>query len=1150
MSRRPAGRPALGGRFRIALIGLATLLGTCALINLAHATAALGPIGDAHFESVDSENVIVDGVVTALAQDRNGFLWIGSQEGLLRFDGYHMLRFRHDPEDPQSLGADFIRDLLPTADGGLWVATGTGGLSRFDPTNGRFRRFRHDPDDPHSLGHDGVLAITAADADGESVWLGLAGAGVDRFDPASGRFEHIRNDAADDNSIRHDTVRSLLRDRRGDLWIGTRRGLSRRFADGRIESTAAGIAALDEQYIYALFESSDGRIWVGTQGQGGGWIDPDSGQWHALPLGVESDGLAHPWVTDIAEPLPGQIWIATYGSGIDVLDADGKRVMRRIVRDPAVASSLAVDSVTCLLSDRSGLLWVGSWGGGLQRHNPVANAFHALHYSPTRPHTLSNPSVLSALDRPDGTIWLGTDGNGIDILDRQRGVVDGHRPDPLRPGALPAGAITALLEDNQGTVWVGTRQSGLLRFDPTANRFEPGTRSTGSADLRINMLRRRRDGGLWIVTESGLAQFDTASGQSVALRMDDGSEFSLPVLAIAEEKDGRLWVGTARGLLLLPTDAAGLHWVAAGLPATGLPAAGLPATGLSATGLPATGLPVTGLPKGITRLGAVQALVFDPGDTLWLASGGRLLRAASPRADRLQLQSLDLREPLPSQTSWSELQSDQRGRLWTGNLMIDPAVARAWPFGRAEGADVGARTEGMPSKTSDGLLLFGGTRGLLIIEPEAFAPWTFEPTVVTTQISIDGLPRPWSAPDSGLLLSPSSHRFSVEFAALDLSAPQQNRYRYRLQGLDDDWILTDAEHRVATYSNLWPGSYQLRLSASNRYGDWSPQELQLTVEVQPAFWQTPAFVLLLVIGLASLVYLGFLARTMRIRRRSRELAELVELRTAELSTAHRKLLQTQHRLAAQEREAALGGLVAGVAHEVSTPLGVVMTALSGIADGWRELAKGLGSGQLQRSDLDRLRNDGEEYTELALRNSDRVAELVANLKAIVARRDSDRVEDVDLSLHLREACALVSADLRDLGCRIEVEVEQGLHLVTVPDALTEVLTRVLRNCVDHAFAGNSIGWVRISAQRQPSGGVEIDIVDNGRGISDEALGQVFDPFFTSRRGRDGHVGLGLYVAHTHTAQRLRGSISVRSNSGEGTQVRILLPDLANHAGQP
>lgn len=1092
---------------RLAVAALASLM--LALFGLRAQAAALGPIDDPYFETIEGSDAMADGVVTALAQDASGFLWIGTTEGLYRYDGYRLVAFTHDAGDEASLGADFVRDLLPASDGGLWVATGTGGLSRFDAATGRFTRFRHDPDNPNSPGHDGVLSLAPADAEARGVWLALAGAGIDRFDPDSGRFEHHRYRSGAADTIRHDTVRSLLRDRRGQLWIGTRRGLSRRLADGRFEARAAGIVELDDQYVYALFEASDGRIWVGTQGQGAGWIDPRDGSWHPLPLGIDAQGLSHPWVTDFVEPTAGRIWVATYGSGIDVLDAEAVRVERRIRRDTAVPGSLALDSVTSMFRDASGLVWVGSWGGGLQRHLP-SGAFRALHHSPSRSDGLSGPSVLGVLGRRDGTIWVGTEARGVDVLDRQRGVIAGFRHDPSVPGSLPAGAIPALLETADDTVWIGARQSGLYRFDPSTQRFDPAEGATGSSDTRINALHETPQGRILITVESGLVEYDPASGRSAQLRMADGGAFGLPVHGVALEGDGRLWVATARGLLQRMPGAEGLQWVR---DESG-------ASTVSST--------------------VARGLTLDDSGTLWVVAPDGLWFAPAPRAASPRFQRAEFDASRLHRFGGGEWMSDAQGRLWSRMRMFDPKTGQSFNFTRIDGVDVGAPGEGMPGRSHDGLLLFGGTRGLLVVDPTDFVPWDFEPSIVLTQLGVDGRAEPWTAPRPSLVLSESAHRFSVEFAALDLSAPAQNRYRYRLVGADDAWIETDAEHRVATYSKLWPGRYELQLSGSNRAGQWSPHQVSMRIEVLPAFWQTPWFLLLALALLGACVYLGVVWRTARIRRQADDLARLVAVRTEELGAAHRVLLETQSKLAMQERVAALGGLVAGVAHEVSTPLGVVMTALSGVADAWGRVAKLAESGASFEA-LKPLLADGQDFTALAQRNSDRVGELVAQLKAIVARRDSDRIEEVDLSVHLREVAALVGPAWRAQSVRVDWDLPEGLRLHTVPDALTEVLERVLRNTVDHAFRGRAGGCVTIAAEAR-DGGVAISIRDDGVGIAPEALGQVFDPFFTTRRGRDGFVGLGLYIAYTQVTQRLKGSIRIDADAS-GTVVRLDLPDL-------
>lgn len=1085
---------------RFLLLTLAILLGA------AHARAdAPAAIGDAVFETIESNDAIVDGVVTALAQDSRGFLWIGTPAGLVRYDGYRMRRFRNDSSDAASLGDDFVRDLLPAADGGMWVATATGGLSLFDPRTERFRQFRHRAEQADSLAHDGVLALARDPDRAAAIWVGTV-SGLDRYDGAGEGFVHYRHAPDDATTIAHDTVRSLLIDRRGTLWVGTRSGLSRRAAGAQVFEQ---VGALASSYVYTLFEASDGKVWVGTQAAGACWIDPQDGSAHWLALGEAEGGLSHPWITHFAEPRPGQLWLGTYGAGIDVVDVAGgggkDPVIRRVRRDASIASSLALDQVTALGVDRSGLVWVGSWGGGLQRYNPTASAFHTLHYSPTRSGALSDPTVLSVLERADGKLWIGTAGKGIDVVDRARGVVAGYRPDKAKPGALRDGTVSALAQSADGAVWVGTRQAGLLRFDPRDETFRQIAGASASFDTRVSSLLASRSGKLWVTAESGLAEFDPADETARRIAMEDGAAFGLPVSDMIEDRAGRLWVGTARGLLVMEPGAAGLRWV--------------------------------------EQSGRVQSVLMDDAQNLWVFGQGVPLRAPAAGAELPRLAAFALDDAWGDRLRPKGLVADTDGRLWAQNLVVDPQRRRAIEFGRAEGVDVGAATDARPVRTRDGVLLFGGTRGLLMVDAQRYEPWRFEAPVVVTAIEVDGLARPIDGAAQGVTLAAGARRVSVEFAALDYSAPLRNRYRYRLEGNDAAWIETDAEHRVATYSNLWPGAYALLLDGSNRAGDWSPQVVRIPLRVLPAWWQTAWFAVLALVLLALLVYGAYKQRTARIRRRARELADLVEQRSAELNAANRHLVETQQRLAVQEKMAALGSLVAGVAHEASSPLGVAMTALSGIAESWTRLRGAVASGRLARPALNRLLNDGDEYTQLAIQNTDRVAALVSNLKAVVARRDSDRAEAIDLAVHLREAATLISGDLQGRGHRIEVDVPDELMVTTVPDALTEVLSRALVNVLDHAFAADGGGVVRISARRLDDGRVEIEIADNGSGISAEALPQVFEPFFTTRRGANGRVGLGLHVAYNHVVQRLKGAIEVRSEPGRGTRVVIDLPSV-------
>ncbi len=373
---------------------------------------------------------IFNGIVTALAQNRQGFIWIGTQYGLLRYDGYHYRRFAVRGPDNGSISGVFVRRLWLAPDGRLWVGTNSDGAAVFDPATERFTLFLPVPGDPTALSSGRVDAF-AADGHG-GVWIG-SNDGLYHWTEGARTLERegTQNSRADAPSDPH--VRSLLLDAHKTLWVGTWDGLSR-LRDGarhfeRAGATAADRQRLARQEIWALIQDRDGRIWWGGRTLGAGWIDPASGAVHALPLGAPG-GLDSPWVSGFALDPGGALWIATYSGGVDVVDPGTAQVVRRFQHHDGVDSTLASNVIGAILCDRSGLMWIGNWGAGLQRVNTGNHAFRMLRHVPGNPRSLSMENVYALLQVDDGRVWVGTDGNGIDILDLSRGVVGGIRPDP------------------------------------------------------------------------------------------------------------------------------------------------------------------------------------------------------------------------------------------------------------------------------------------------------------------------------------------------------------------------------------------------------------------------------------------------------------------------------------------------------------------------------------------------------------------------------------------------------------------------------------------------------------------------------------------------------------------------------------------------
>jgi diguanylate cyclase (GGDEF)-like protein len=811
---------------------------------------------------------------TALAQDRTGFLWIGTQGGLVRYDGYRFRVYRGDPADPHALGGSYVRSLLAAADGRLWVGTFASGLAVYDPATDAFTRYRHDPADPRSLAHDRVEGL-AEDRAGR-LWIATY-EGLDRLDPRTGRLAHFRHRAGDARSLASDRVRGVLVDRGGRLWVGSEDGLQLWSGDdaagfARVASDPAVAGSLAGKFVSKLFEDARGQIWIGTTADGAAVLDPRTGILHRFAPGP--GGLSHFWVYAIAQPLPGEIWIATFGGGIDIVDPASLAIVGRLRQDPALETTLGSDRVGALLRDRSGLIWVGTWGRGLMRHDPAARAFRALRYTPNRPGGLSHPEVVRALARRDGTIWAGTNGNGVDVLTADGRRIGGFRPDRRDAGALADGSVTCLAEAADGTVWIATLDGTLHRLRPGARRFERLTAADGLPGGPIRALTFAPDGVLWAGAAEGLARIDPRlpprGSRVVAFHHRQGDPTSLSgiaVEAIAFGRDGTLWVGTDSGLDTFDP----LRGVA-----TRVPFAAGRGDGLAA--------------------GWVPDLLVARDGRLWVGTGGGacVLTAWNGRAARCEPVAPRLgraAEPVEA------LIEDRQGYVWIGpRLRVDPRRWTAQEFGPADGCAFHDFFIASRTRTADGTLLFGSPEGLLAVQPERIAPWTYQPPLVVTSLRVDGVERRGEAALRHLVLAPGERGFRVEFAALDFTAPARNAYRYRLQGFDDRWLAAGAAERSLAYTSLPPGDYALRIQGTNRAGRWSAHEIRLPVTVRPAFYQTRAFAVLAALALAALAYGAYRLRVRRLEARGRALERLVGERTVSLAAANRDLAAAYARI--------------------------------------------------------------------------------------------------------------------------------------------------------------------------------------------------------------------------------------------------------------
>lgn len=1053
------------------------------------------------FQTIADARAVPNGVITALAEDADGLLWIGSTNGLLRFDGQRVL---HESDRSPALPRAFVQSLHAAADGRLWVGLQGLGVWWRDPTTGIFAPMP--PPDSPSTHPDSGLTPLAITSDGDrGVWIADARDGARRID-RDGRW------VAGRHLLPGESVRTVLVDRRGTLWMGHRGGLMRLDADA---TAPTPVPAFEGRYVYVLHQARDGRLWVGTQAHGASIIEADGDVRH-LPLAPARDGVGHAWVDGFVDWGEGRIWLSTFGGGLEVRDAASGALLERLRQSPGRVGSLAVDRIQSVLVDRAGQLWIATWGGGLQR---LPAGLQALRYLPAGSGGLRHPTINATAPLPDGRLWVAVGDLGIDEVDtralrvrRSMAVGDG----------LADGTVRSLLRTADGQFWAAMQEGGVWRATDDAGRFEPVAEDW--PERRARTLTAASGGGVWVGLERGLRHVAADGRAGPALLRHDGQAFDELVWAVLEDNAARLWVGTPLGLWWRPAAGGSLR------PATAPEGAATPALR-------------TGAASGVLRLEQ------GPDGTLWMLARDGLYRL-QPAAGGVEFERWIEAAAVP-QGLGDQLVVDRDGVVWTGRVRFDPRARRWQALGPADGLDVANQVWGASRATADGEIVFGTSTGLVLLDPSRFRPWAFNPQVVLGTVEADGVALPREP--GGWRVPAGTQRLAIGFSGLDYSDPSAIRYRYRLEGQSSGWITADASQPTATFGRLWPGDYVLVVEATNRVGDWSPHALVLPLMVEAMVWQTPAF-LLTALLLLLLVIAGLLRwREALAAKRALKLQALVDLRTAELVQARddaeaalHELRGTQGKLVEAEKMASLGQMVAGVAHELNTPLGnalVVSTTLHEQAQG---LARAVEEGRLKRSDLDGFLRVLGEGSQLVVRSIGRAHELVSSFKQVAVDRSGSKRRRFDLATVVREALEMEGPALRHARFRVEVEVPEGIAMDSYPGAISQIVANMVNNAAMHAFDEEGEGTLRIEAV-WPVGAADDDVLlsfaDDGRGMDDAVRKKVFEPFFTTKMGRGG-TGLGLNIVYNLVGQLLAGSIRVESRPGAGTRFEVRLPRVA------
>ena len=1146
----------------------------------APAPARAGPLSP-RFTHLTTDHGLAHNIVWGIAQDRQGFLWFGTQDGLSRYDGYACTVYRHRRSDPASLVNNIVQVLVVDAAGTLWVGT-AGGLDSYTGVAGRFIHHAAIPTES--------ISALYADAAG-ALWVGTAGAGLFRYDPATGQATSYQPDPADPYSLSHNWVTALYQDHAGTLWVGTAYGglnaLDR--ATGRFtryQHDPARPDSLSAGQVLALYEDRASTLWVGTgsptEAQAGGLcaFDRATGRFTAYRHDpADRHSLSHNCVQAIYEDQTGRLWVGT-AAGLNVLEDRATGRFTRYSPDPLDPYSLSAASITAISEDRAGALWVATQGGGVNQYARAKDKFPRYQHDPREPNSLGAPKVGALCAGPGHTLWIGLHQGGLDRLDRATGQFTHYTHDPQNPHSLGHDHVTALCVDREGRVWVGHSQ-GLDRLDPASGRFthyvhdphDPHSISPGAVKV---IVADQAGQALWIATEDpgALNRLDLTTGVFTRYEHDPTNPHRLPhtygIRAICEDRAGGLWLGTYNGLVHfdLQTETFTVY-----------------------RSDPAD-------PHSLSH-DFVWSIYQDQAGVLWVGT-----QAGLNRLDRAtgQFTVYTVEDGLPNDAVVAVL-GDEQGHLWLATIgggisRFDPRTGAFRNYDLSDGLQSNQFIIGAYGQSQDGEILLGGPHGFNAFFPAQIQDNPHVPPVVLTAFRRFDQAVTFDTPLADvreITLSYQDNFFAFEFAALDYTDPTKNQYAYQLDGFDPDWVYCGTR-RYAAYTNVPPGTYTFRVKGSNNDGVWNEAGLAIRVVIMPPFWETAWFRLLFVAALV-LIGTGFYmvrarniatlrereerfralfenaplgvlevdltAEPPRIRRANRQAERIYGRPAADLASLSLDDLPAD---APADRERLWRSLTDGAPLTLETthrrqdgsefPARLSVAPLPGRGRAAIILVEDITAERAWRSEEEAI---AEERRRIAREIHDGLAQDLVSLR-MRARLWHQLVDEAPQQMHaeiealrdllrqnIREArraiLALRPAALEELGFypalrqfveefREQSQVYVDLRIVGPPERLPahlepvlfRIIQEALHNVGQHAQAQTV--WIEL----------RLDEAEIGLTIRDDGVG--FDPAGLEEKVRRGHLGLQQM---RERVAGLKGTFALHSEPGHGTEIRVGLP---------
>lgn len=1028
-----------------------------------------------------TENGLSSTKISCITQDEKGFIWIGTEDGLNKFDGYRFAVYKRTPNDSLSLVSDHITALYRDSQQRLWVGT-IDGLQYYDPDNeGFIRASLNQPD--YVIRNNQCIAIMEDSRGG--LWFTASGLGVlyyDRDKDESHLYTPSHTQA--NTTLCGIHIRCMTEDKQGNIFFGSQdNGISvydpanktfKNFnthnsnlpgnsifalytlenGDILISSLGGGLAIYDHekkevitypglfttlatQHMFCAIEDRRGNLLAGTEGNGLMLFDRQHKRFEQHPAFREKyQEIGDTKVHVLYEDKYGYIWAGMNNKGLCVIrqNENGFTSYRRIANNP---NSLSYGHVMGITTDKNKEVWIATDGGGLNRYNPATGIYTHYRHKAHDPRSITDNAVVTVYCDSKNRIWAGTYVGGLCLFDRQSETFTSYRT----KDGLQSDFIKSIIEDKDGNLWIGTCGGGLHHFDVENKTFRNFRQSEqpGLINDHITRLYLDSQGYLWIGSYFGLSLMNTVSESFTAYGPQQGLS-DVSVYAITEDSNGTVWIGTQGGLNRYD---------------------------------PQTDRFITVTPTVHNYNRVINGIVPD-GDLLWLSTNN-------------------------------------------GIFAYYPANNTARHYTTYDGLQGNEFLLSSYYKSPEGEIFFGGTDGCNSFYPENIKSTIISPKVYFTTLRIFNQEVNINEAFNGRVILPQNlsvckeitlqhdeMNFTIEFTAPDTPWPTATFYACKMEGFDHDWITYDHTRRYVTYTNLNPGTYTLLAKASNDTETWGKEFTALTIIVPPPLWATWWAILIYILFGCMVVF--FVVRFLIIRFREKEELRLERLKVKQQEEVNQEKMQ----------------FFTNISHEFQTPLTLIIGPLERLLQ--------------SEKDPEKL-----QTLQMMLRNAERLFRLINQILEL--RKVEQR--KVRLQVHSLELISFASRILGSFTALAEkksiaLTYTWGNDHIPVwydPDMLDKCLYNILSNAFKYTPEG---GRIEVDIRRDEEGYVYIRISDTGIGMNPDTVGKLFERFYQADSKSFSGTGIGLNLTKS-IIDLHGGDITVESSEGEGSTFCISIP---------